>query len=202
MDIMATRQKIHKKRYAICYKNHQRANRQITLQREREREKEHSQVMGVGITGEWGNRRHISQIRTQNTLFFFKDILSSGQRYTAAESSDGFPFIIITCGSFHFIHVIYVMLWMLCVNKSYYNSSNVCLCVCLCAPYLLWGPLTDLRQTWWVYVAGPLICPWGVLFQKGQRVDGSMDPFHFPLYYICASLTPHTCKRPLLLCCC
>ena len=32
--------------------------------------------------------------------------------------------------------------------SSYYNSSSVCVCV----PYLLRGPLTDLRQTWWVYV--------------------------------------------------
>ena len=38
------------------------------------------------------------------------------------------------------------------VWKSYYNSSNVCVCVCLFVPYLLRGPLTDLRQTWWVYV--------------------------------------------------
>ena len=27
-----------------------------------------------------------------------------------------------------------------------------------------------------------------------------MGNFHFLLYYICASLTPHSCKRPLLLC--
>ena len=56
---------------------------------------------------------------------------------------------------------------------SYYKSSNVCLSVCLFVPYLLRGPLTDLRQTWWVYVGGPRNCPWGVLFWKGQRVDGS-----------------------------
>ena len=66
--------------------------------------------------------------------------------------------------------------------------------VCLCVPYLLRGPLTDLRQTWWVYVGGPPICPWGVLFQKGQRLDGSTGHFHFPLYYICTSLMPHSCK--------
>ena len=74
--------------------------------------------------------------------------------------------------------------------------------VCLFVPNLLRGPLTDLRQTWWLYVGGPPICPWGVLFRKGQRVDGSTSHFHFPLYYICASLTPHSCKRRLLLCCC
>ena len=68
--------------------------------------------------------------------------------------------------------------------------------MCLCVPYLLRGPLTDLRQTWWVYVGGPSICPWGVLFQKGQRLDGSTGHFHFPLYYICASLTPHAAMAP------
>ena len=88
-------------------------------------------------------------------------------------------------------------------SKSYYKSSSVCLFVCLSVclfvPYLLRGPLTDLRQTWWVYVGGPRNCPWGVLFRKGQRLDGSTGHFHFPLYYICASLTPHSCKRRL--CC-
>ena len=64
----------------------------------------------------------------------------------------------------------------------------------MCVHYLLRGPLTDLRQTWWVYVGGPPICPWGVLFQKGQRLDGSTGHFHFPVYYICTSLMPHSCK--------
>ena len=83
--------------------------------------------------------------------------------------------------------------------KSYYKSSSVCLFVCLFVPYLLRGPLTDLRQTWWVYAGGPRNCPWGVLFRKRQRVDGSTGHFRFPLYYIYASLTPHSCKRRL--CC-
>ena len=43
----------------------------------------------------------------------------------------------------------------------------------LFVPLLLRGPLTDLRQTWWVYVSGPRNCPWGVLFWKAQRVNGS-----------------------------
>ena len=30
-----------------------------------------------------------------------------------------------------------------------------------------------------VYVGGPRNCPWGVLFRKGQRVDGSTAHFHF-----------------------
>ena len=49
------------------------------------------------------------------------------------------------------------------IGKSYYKSSSVCLFVCLSVclfvPYLLRGPLTDLRQTWWVYVGGPRNCP-------------------------------------------
>ena len=87
----------------------------------------------------------------------------------------------------------------MCIIKSYYKSSSVCLFVCLFVPYLLRGPLTDLRQTWWVYAGGPRNCPWGVLFRKRQRVDGSTGHFRFPLYYIYASLTPHSCKRRL--CC-
>ena len=55
------------------------------------------------------------------------------------------------------------------------RAAFVCLWVCGCVPYLLRGPLTDLRQTWWVYVGGPRNCPWGVLFRKGQRVDGSLS---------------------------
>ena len=51
---------------------------------------------------------------------------------------------------------------------SYYKSSSVCLSVCLFVPLLLRGPLTDLRQTWWVYVGGPRNCPWGVNGSKGQ----------------------------------
>ena len=51
--------------------------------------------------------------------------------------------------------------------------------VCLCVSYLLRGPLADLRQTWWVYVGGPPICPWGVLFWKGQRVTFT---FHYIMY--------------------
>ena len=27
-----------------------------------------------------------------------------------------------------------------------------------------------------------------------EKVNGSTGHFHFPLYYICASLTPHSCK--------
>ena len=42
---------------------------------------------------------------------------------------------------------------------SYYKSSSVCLSVCLFVPLLLRGPLTDLRQTCWVYVGGPRNCP-------------------------------------------
>ena len=64
-------------------------------------------------------------------------------------------------------------------TKYWHHTINraafVCLSVCLFVPYLLRGPLTDLRQTWWVYVGGPRNCPWGVLFRKGQRLDGSLS---------------------------
>ena len=33
-----------------------------------------------------------------------------------------------------------------------------------------------------------------------EKVNGSTGHFRFPLYYICASLTPHSCKRRLLFC--
>ena len=72
--------------------------------------------------------------------------------------------------------------------SSYYNSSSVCVCV----PYLLRGPLTDLGQTWWVYVGWPPICPWGVLFRKGQRVT-------FTFHYTYAPASRHTAARCLLL---
>ena len=39
------------------------------------------------------------------------------------------------------------------------RAALVCLSVCLFVPYLLRGPLTDLRQTWWVYVGVPRNCP-------------------------------------------
>ena len=69
--------------------------------------------------------------------------------------------------------------------KSYYNLSNVCVFV----TYLLRGPLTDLRQTWWVYVGGPRNCPWGVLFRKGQRVTFT---FHYIIY---APASRHTLQK-------
>ena len=46
--------------------------------------------------------------------------------------------------------------------KTYHTINRaafVCLSVCLFVPYLLRGPLTDHRQTWWVYVGGPRNCP-------------------------------------------
>ena len=92
-----------------------------------------------------------------------------------------------------------------CIGMTWHHTINraafVCLSVCLFVPYLLRGPLTDLRQTWWVYVGGPRNCPWGVLFRKGQRLDGSTGHFHFPLYYICTSLMPHAATAPLACSC-
>ena len=52
------------------------------------------------------------------------------------------------------------------------------MCVCLFVPYLLRGPLTDLCQTWWVYVGRPPICPLRGSFSKrsmGRRVNGSLS---------------------------
>ena len=86
-----------------------------------------------------------------------------------------------------------------CPHHTIIRAAFLCLWVCGCVPCLFRGPLTDLRQTWWVYVGGPRNCPWGVLFRKGQRVDGSTGHFRFPLYYIGTCLTPHSCKRRLLL---
>ena len=44
-------------------------------------------------------------------------------------------------------------------NHTINRAAFVCLSVCLFVPLLLRGPLTDLRQTWWVYVDGPRNCP-------------------------------------------
>ena len=54
--------------------------------------------------------------------------------------------------------------------------------VCLCVPYLPRGPLTDLRQTWWVYVGGTSHLPLRGSFSKrstGQRVTFA---FHYIIY--------------------
>ena len=110
-----------------------------------------------------------------------------------------------SCQYFHFLNqcklivvtsvclAVTSLLTLKVLNHTIIRAAFVCVFV-LIVPHLLRDPLTDLRQTWWVYVGGPPICPWGVLFQKGQRVDGSTGHFHFPLYYICASFTPHSCK--------
>ena len=74
------------------------------------------------------------------------------------------------------------------------RAAFVCLCVCLFVPYVLQGPLTDLRQTWWVYVGWPPICPWGVLFRKGQRVTFA---FHYIIY---APASCHTAAKAPLAC--
>ena len=94
-------------------------------------------------------------------------------------------------------HVMYIVAYHT-INRAAFVCLSVCLSVCF-VPYLLRGPLTDLRQTWWVYVGGPRNCPWGVLFRKGQRLDGSTGHFRFPLYYICASLTPTQLQKATLL---
>ena len=77
---------------------------------------------------------------------------------------------------------------------SIYHTIIRAAFVCVFVPYLLRGPLTDLRQTWWLYEGGPPNCPWGVLFRKGQRVDGSTGHFHFH-YIIYAPASRHTAAK-------
>ena len=53
-------------------------------------------------------------------------------------------------------------LYLMCHNHTIIRAALVCVFVCslsVFVPYLLRGPLTDLRQTWWVYVGGPRNCP-------------------------------------------
>ena len=76
---------------------------------------------------------------------------------------------------------------------SQYHTIIRAAFVCLCIPYLLRGPLMDLRQTWWVYVGWPPICPWGVLFRKGQRVTFA---FHCIIY---APASRHMLQKALAL---
>ena len=78
--------------------------------------------------------------------------------------------------------------------SSYYKSSSVCLSVCLFVPLLLRGPLTDLRQTWWMYVGEPRKCPWGVNGSMGQGVKR-----HF-FGADNTRLRPHRCKRHGVFC--
>ena len=51
------------------------------------------------------------------------------------------------------------LLCLMSIHHTINRAAFVCLSVCLFVPYLLRGPLTDLRQTWWVYVGGPRNCP-------------------------------------------
>ena len=44
-------------------------------------------------------------------------------------------------------------------DSNQYHTIIRAALVCVFVPYLLRGPLTDLRQTWWVYVGGPRNCP-------------------------------------------
>ena len=50
--------------------------------------------------------------------------------------------------------------------------------MCVFVTNLLRGPLTDLRQTWWMYVGGPRNLPLRGSFSKrstGRRVKGSLS---------------------------
>ena len=76
-------------------------------------------------------------------------------------------------GLYYYYHV-YIMLYRTSYTPKYHTIIRAAF-VSLFVPLLLQGPLTDLRQTWWVYVGGPRNCPWGVLFWKAQRVNRSTD---------------------------
>ena len=55
---------------------------------------------------------------------------------------------------------IFAMPSPLVLNDSTNNHTIIrAAFVRLFVPLLLRGPLTDLRQTWWVYVGGPRNCP-------------------------------------------
>ena len=47
---------------------------------------------------------------------------------------------------------------VLCVKPVHHTIIRAAF-VCLFVPLPLRGPLTDLPQTWWVYVGGPWNCP-------------------------------------------
>ena len=57
------------------------------------------------------------------------------------------------------LKLLYLVLFHALMYHTINRAAFVCLSVCLFVPYLLRGPLTDLRQTWWVYVGGPRNCP-------------------------------------------
>ena len=117
-------------------------------------------------------------------------MLNECQKYTLHE----YIVIVLHYDGTSCVFLVQSLVWDLCYH-TIIRAAFVCLFVCLFVPYVLRGPLTDLRQTWWVYVGWPPICPWGVLFRKGQRVDGSTGHFCFPLCYICSRLMPHHCKK-------
>ena len=76
------------------------------------------------------------------------------------------------------------------VGTSYYNSSSVCLCVCLfvcslCTPRSFDGSSPNLVGVCRLTSHLPL---------RGSFSKRSTGRFRFPLYYICASLTPHAAK--------
>ena len=84
--------------------------------------------------------------------------------------------------------------WNHTINRAAFVCLSVCLSVCLFVPYLLRGPLTDLRQTWWVYVGGPRIALEGFFFEKVNGSTGQRVTFTFRyIIYVPASL--HTAAK-------
>ena len=100
------------------------------------------------------------------------------------------------------IYTIRLMLYfaLCCKHHTINRAAFVCLSVCLFVPYLLRGPLTDLRQTWWVYVGGPRKLPLRGSFSKrstGRRVNGSLSLS--TILYICQPHSTQLQKATLLL---
>ena len=71
-------------------------------------------------------------------------------------------------------------------RTSYYNSSSVCVFVCsLSPPRSFDGSSPNLVG----------VCRWtSHLPLRGSFSKRSTGHFRFPLYYVCASLTPHAAK--------
>ena len=75
-------------------------------------------------------------------------------------TGENFFLLILACIFFYstnqslFITFVWVSIILYVIRAAF-----VCLSLCLFVPLLLRGPLTDLRQTWWVGVGGPPNCP-------------------------------------------
>ena len=85
-------------------------------------------------------------------------------------------------------------------NHTINRAAFVCLSVCLFVPYLLRGPLTDLRQTWWVYCRWTSELPLRGSFSKrstARRVNRSLSLS--TILYMCQPHSTQLQKATLLL---